>query len=139
MAAGEKMKIDPLSALIYVLAGSTIIFLVYEPGVYLAPWRGDPGRTLVKDSAKVFLIQPAAYRALARALEIRAFSNPKVFAAEPVAVANATTPLSDMCASCGHRASYGYCDVKKALVRRRTLRCPRWYGSKKYQRLIEQG
>lgn len=49
-----------------------------EPGVYLAPWRGDPGRTLVKDSAKVFPGQPAAYRALARVFEIRAFSNPRV-------------------------------------------------------------
>ena len=31
-----------------------------EPGCWLAPWKGDPGRTLVIHSAKVFATERAA-------------------------------------------------------------------------------
>lgn len=44
-----------------------------EPGVWLAGWRGDPGRTLVRASAKVFLSTAAAASALAGARTFRAF------------------------------------------------------------------
>ena len=34
-----------------------------EDGVYLAPWDGDPGRTLVKESAKKFKTKSSAMQA----------------------------------------------------------------------------
>lgn len=37
-----------------------------EEGCWLAPWRGDPGRTLVRESAKRFKSARAARAALAR-------------------------------------------------------------------------
>jgi 2-C-methyl-D-erythritol 4-phosphate cytidylyltransferase len=37
-----------------------------EEGCLLAPWRGDPGRTLVRESAKRFKSVRAARAALAR-------------------------------------------------------------------------
>ena len=47
-----------------------------EKGVYLAPWQGDPGRTLVLGSAKVFANNASAKKALenARGL-LRKFPN----------------------------------------------------------------
>ncbi len=35
-----------------------------SPGCWLAPWSGDPGRTLVKDSAKRFRTERGAKQAL---------------------------------------------------------------------------
>jgi hypothetical protein len=45
-----------------------------EPGVWLAPWDGDPGRTLVRDNAKKFLSEGEAARALEAARRCRAFA-----------------------------------------------------------------
>lgn len=42
-----------------------------EPGVWLAPWLGDPGRTCVKRSAKRFMSEPVALKALSRARSIQ--------------------------------------------------------------------
>jgi hypothetical protein len=42
-----------------------------EKGVWLAPWDGDPGRTLVKDSAKEFKTERAADGALSAARKIQ--------------------------------------------------------------------
>jgi hypothetical protein len=36
----------------------------FEKGVFLAPWKGDPGRTLIESSAKQFDYKIAAQRAL---------------------------------------------------------------------------
>jgi hypothetical protein len=38
-----------------------------EEGVWLSPWDGDPGRTLVKDSAKQFKTENDAGKALGKA------------------------------------------------------------------------
>lgn len=35
-----------------------------EPGVWVAPWDGDPGRTLVKENAYRFRSRAAANRAI---------------------------------------------------------------------------
>lgn len=37
-----------------------------EPGCWLAPWTGDPGRTTQMDSAKVFTSEAGAKAAIAR-------------------------------------------------------------------------
>lgn len=47
-----------------------------EPGCWLAPWDGDPGRTLVKDCAKVFPSKKAAEDALDRASDFREWTRP---------------------------------------------------------------
>lgn len=44
-----------------------------EPGCWLAPWRGDPGRTLVRASARVYPTELGARRALHRARKFRPF------------------------------------------------------------------
>lgn len=44
-----------------------------EPGVWLAPWAGDPGRTCCQGSAMVFRTEAAARRALSRARAWRPF------------------------------------------------------------------
>ena len=49
-----------------------------ESGVWLAPWDGDPGRTLVRDSAKRFRLASFAFKALNKAREYRNFENAKV-------------------------------------------------------------
>jgi len=49
-----------------------------EKGVFLAPWDGDPGRTLVEGSAKQFKKQATAFAALEKAQESRRFSSSKV-------------------------------------------------------------
>ena len=51
-----------------------------EAGVWLAPWPGDPGRTLVAGSAKRFPTPTAAYRALAAALRYHGFMGAQVMA-----------------------------------------------------------
>lgn len=49
-----------------------------QKGVWLAPWHGDPGRTLVKESAREFKSKAQAHRAIANALKYRDFQNPIV-------------------------------------------------------------
>lgn len=49
-----------------------------EPGVWLAPWEGDPGRTLVRQSAKKFISRDAAITALAAAREYRMFIQARI-------------------------------------------------------------
>lgn len=44
-----------------------------EPGVWIAPWKGDPGRTLVRASAKQFPTERSARRALSKARRFREF------------------------------------------------------------------
>jgi len=44
-----------------------------EPGVWIADWEGDPGRTLLKTNAKKFKTREEAERALAEAREYRPF------------------------------------------------------------------
>jgi hypothetical protein len=53
-----------------------------EPGVWLAPWEGDPGRTLVESSAKRFETMAAAALALTRARNSRPFPHAAINAAE---------------------------------------------------------
>lgn len=40
-----------------------------EKGVWLAPWEGDPGRTIIKKNAKQFKTYASANRALNKALQ----------------------------------------------------------------------
>lgn len=49
-----------------------------EPGVWLAPWDGDPGRTLVEASATRYPSYVAADRALTRAQACRTFLTPAI-------------------------------------------------------------
>lgn len=49
-----------------------------EPGVWLAPWDGDPGRTLVLDSATRYPSYVAAERALKQAQKHRTFLTPEI-------------------------------------------------------------
>ena len=49
-----------------------------EPGVWLAPWKGDPGRTLDVATAKVFKTGASARRALEQARRYRPFKNARV-------------------------------------------------------------
>ena len=49
-----------------------------EPGVWLATWEGDPGRTLIKRSAKQFGSMVSATHALARARKFRDFSKAEI-------------------------------------------------------------
>jgi len=52
-----------------------------EPDVWIAPWSGDPGRTLVLNNAKVFNNRSTAWRAIERAQKMRPFKNAKVIEA----------------------------------------------------------
>lgn len=49
-----------------------------EEGVWLAPWDGDPGRTLVKDNARQFESKMIANYALCNAKDFRPFPEGKV-------------------------------------------------------------
>ncbi len=49
-----------------------------EQGLWLAKWQGDPGRTLVKDSARMYDSQFAAQCALQRARKFSPFQNAKI-------------------------------------------------------------
>ena len=52
-----------------------------EEGCWFAPWSGDPGRTLVRESAKQYRSEHAAHCALIRAKRLfksRDFSRAKV-------------------------------------------------------------
>jgi len=46
-----------------------------EEGVWLAPWDGDPGRTLKKEFADLFYTKHDAEEALRAAREYRPFQN----------------------------------------------------------------
>lgn len=61
-----------------VSTGSEISGWIVElqPGCWLAPWDGDPGRTLVKDSAEIFPTKKAAEDALDRASDFREWAAP---------------------------------------------------------------
>jgi hypothetical protein len=56
-----------------------------EPGVWIAPWSGDPGRTLVQGSAKRFQTHDDAKKALAkaRAASSKKFAGAKITKASP--------------------------------------------------------
>ena len=54
-----------------------------EPEVWLAQWRGDPGRTLQLASAKRFRTLEAATLALAKARKYRQFLGAKILEAIP--------------------------------------------------------
>ena len=49
-----------------------------EPGVWLAPWGGDPGRTVLRCSARNFKREHLACNALERARRFRKFENARV-------------------------------------------------------------
>jgi len=54
------------------------------PDCWLATWQGDPGRTLLRESAKRYKSENAAYRALMRAKRVfsnRDYNAAKVYAA----------------------------------------------------------
>ncbi len=53
-----------------------------EKGVFLAPWEGDPGRTLVQNSAKVYESKSRATIELKYAQKMRPFVNAKVIELE---------------------------------------------------------
>ena len=60
----------------------TTYVVALEPGVWLAPWEGDPGRTLVLENAKRYPSERSAKRALqkARRLTGRYFSDASIAA-----------------------------------------------------------
>jgi len=47
-------------------------------GVWIAPWEGDPGRTLKQHNAKQFKDQKNAEKALGQARKYRPFKNAKI-------------------------------------------------------------
>lgn len=49
-----------------------------EPGVWLAEWSGDPGRTLARENAKRYAIYEDAVRGKARARRMRKFADAKI-------------------------------------------------------------
>ncbi len=54
-----------------------------EPGVWIAQWAGDPGRTLLKNNAKVFNRKSTARRAIEKAQTMRPFKNAEVIELDP--------------------------------------------------------
>lgn len=49
-----------------------------EAGVWVAPWDGDPGRTLVRGNAEQFRDRNGAAKALASARQYRPFVNAEI-------------------------------------------------------------
>jgi hypothetical protein len=49
-----------------------------EKGVWIAPWDGDPGRTVVKRNAATFTQKLQAWRAIKKAREYRPFINAEI-------------------------------------------------------------
>lgn len=49
-----------------------------DEGVWIAPWSGDPGRTLVRSNARGFATRAAADEALTAARKYRPFRNARV-------------------------------------------------------------
>lgn len=54
-----------------------------EPGVWLADWPGDPGRTLRYENALRFVRAVHAERELALAREYRPFKNARIVPSDP--------------------------------------------------------
>ena len=54
-----------------------------EPGVWLAEWSGDPGRTLDRGFAKRYERRDSAMRFLRKARLYRPFRDAKIIAEEP--------------------------------------------------------
>ena len=54
-----------------------------EDAVWLAPWRGDPGRCLCRENARVFATMVGARRSLTAARKYRPFVNATIEVAEP--------------------------------------------------------
>ena len=59
-------------------AEATRYIVLLEPGVWIAPWVGDPGRTLVKDNAERFDFVEDARTALAGARAWHPFLGAKI-------------------------------------------------------------
>lgn len=55
-----------------------------EPGVWLAPWSGDPGRTLVKKEARRFKSRGEATQWMGWAKTFRPFPHARVVEVEEV-------------------------------------------------------
>ena len=49
-----------------------------EKGVYIAPWKGDPGRTLKIQNARIFKSKELAHLGIFNALTYRKFNDPKI-------------------------------------------------------------
>lgn len=49
-----------------------------EPGCWIAPWSGDPGRTAMRENAQRFATPAAAKRALALARRYHPFANARI-------------------------------------------------------------
>ena len=58
-------------------------YIQLERGCWLAPWTGDPGRTMVEASAKRFPSRQSAERALGQARRFRPFSNAVILSSAP--------------------------------------------------------
>jgi hypothetical protein len=54
-----------------------------EKGVWIAPWTGDPGRTLVIENARIFPDRKIAKRYLKKAQKMRPFKNAKIIETNP--------------------------------------------------------
>jgi len=50
-----------------------------EKGVWVAPWSGDPGRTLVQENAQRFRKKHNAQQALTKSRKFRPFISAKVY------------------------------------------------------------
>lgn len=75
-----------------------------EDGVWLAPWQGDPGRTLDIHFAKLFKYRVSAEHALDRALSYRKFANAKVIPFSIAQQTNGAEPSeisTHTCPDCG--------------------------------------
>lgn len=56
----------------------TVWIVQLESGVWLAPWAGDPGRTLVRKTAKHFASITGAKQALVKARHFRPFPHARI-------------------------------------------------------------
>lgn len=54
------------------------LIVVLEEGVYLAPWKGKPGRTPDKDQAKAFQSAREAMKAIEWARRFNSFRNARI-------------------------------------------------------------
>ena len=57
-------------------AGPYVVEL--EPGVWIAPWMGDPGRTLALANAKRFVLRGSAKSAIRSARQFRGFEKARI-------------------------------------------------------------
>ena len=75
----SKKDVDAASVDAVVMPRGFVVEL--EPGVWLAEWSGDPGRTCDRRNAKVYVTEVEAIRGKARARRMRPFRNAKIEAA----------------------------------------------------------